>query len=61
MRLGNSSASLACLSMPSGKGYAFWTWLVLTPAYLDTASFQKMLTQAVNRTICDVDFLIGQE
>jgi hypothetical protein len=43
MHLGNSSASLACLSMPSGKGYAFWTWPVLTLAYLDTESSQKML------------------
>src|ERR1035437_1803229 len=61
MRLGKRSASLACLSMPSGKGYAFWTWPVLTLAFLDTEYFRKMRGNVKNRIKCDADFSIGQE
>ena len=61
MRLGNRSASLACLSLPYGKGYVFWTWPVLTPACLDTEYFRKSQDNVKNRTKFDTDFPIGQE
>lgn len=61
MRLGNMSASRASLSMPSGKGYAFWTWPVLTLAFLDTEYFQMMLENVKNRIKFVTDFSIGQE
>ena len=47
--------------MPCGKGYAFWTWPVLTLALLDTEYFRKTRNNVKNRTKCDANFFIGQE
>jgi hypothetical protein len=47
--------------LPYGKGYAFWTRAVLTPACLDTEYFRKTQENVKNRTKCDTDLPIGKK